>query len=77
MKISFGALTADWQNQGGVLPTAMFGINSIALFKADEAGPMVFDAATAGKKQLVSKAAAKKVPAKTALAKKAARAKLL
>ncbi len=76
MKISFGALTADWQDQGGVLPTAMFGINSIALFKADEAGPMVFDAATAGKKQPVSKAAAKKVPAKTAPAKKAARVKL-
>lgn len=78
MKMSFGALTADWQAQGGMLPTAMFGINSIALFKANEAGPMVFDAATAGKKrQPASKAAAKKVAANTAPVKKTGRVSLL
>jgi hypothetical protein len=73
VKLQFAALTAQWNaKQGGNLPTAMLGVESIALFKADAPGPMVFNAealaarrltharANSTKPQLEVKALAKK-----------------
>jgi hypothetical protein len=52
-------------------------MSGLAFFKVDGPGPMVFDAATAGKKQPLANAAAKKAPTKAVPAKKAGRVRLL
>jgi hypothetical protein len=49
----------------------MIGFNSIALFHQSEPGPMVFDAATAGKKAPTKRLAAKEpTPGKKVVAKR-------
>ncbi len=78
VKLSFGGITANWEETGTSLPTALVGMSGLALFKVEGPGPMVFDAASAGKKKQTStKAVPKKVLAKTAPAKKAGRIKLI
>lgn len=48
VKLRFAALTAAFEEAGNPvrpLPAGLVGIEGIALFKAKESGPMVFDAA--------------------------------
>lgn len=72
VQLRFAGVTINWMNpdnQEISSPTAMVGVEGIALFKAAELGPMVFDAAKlVGRKQRggLSEAfgpSAKKVPA--------------
>jgi hypothetical protein len=52
VKLSFGGITANWEEIGSAQPTALVGMVGLAFFKVDGPGPMVFDAATARKKKV-------------------------
>ncbi len=68
VKMSFAALTANWEELGSAYPTAMLGMNGLALFKADAPGAMVFDAAATpapAPKKVAAKAPARKKSFKT------------
>lgn len=67
-KLRFAGLTTEWpidQVSPSLLPTGMIGIEGLAIFEADEPGPMVFDAAVPGGGAAPSKDIASKSPVKS------------
>lgn len=67
VKLRFAGLTSGWTDDGGttlVIPTGLIGLDGLVLFRATEAGPMVFDAAPA--KPQTTRAAKRAIPRRKA-----------